>query len=300
MEPLLGDIPFAKREELERSIPALHALRIQYIELCDACARAALSGDSFDEMEKRRQSFLRDMVKRQCEILQLNGIDPKSLEVNFACPLCRDTGVILENGVKRACSCQIKQQQQKRDEQFASYPRFSNFLVSIYEDAEQRDSALRLKAILESYTLQFPHNKKPNMLLFGNAGLGKTFFLGCLTRALHERGVRCEMIPAYDLFDSFRRQHLGEADTLHKYGAVPFLAIDDLGTEPVYRNITVEYFNKLLDLRLSSHLATVITTNLDNGSLCERYGERILSRLYDQKRFDYIGLRGKDLRKNTR
>ena len=135
-------------------------------------------------------------------------------------------------------------------------------------------------------------NKKPNLFLFGNTGLGKTFFLSCLTRALHERGIKCEMVPAYDLFDAMRRQHLGQANALRKYGALPFLAIDDLGVEPMYRNITVEYLNKLLDLRLQRHLATAVTTNLDNGALAERYGERILSRLYDQRLFDFIGLRG--------
>lgn len=298
MKPLLDGLPHGEREALEQRIPALRTLRIQYISVCDACAQAALSGDGFEEMERRRQRFIEDMVARQREILRQNGIDPQSLQGGYACPVCRDTGIVLENGIKRPCSCRVQQAQKKRDEKFLSYPHFSDFRASIYEDSAQRESAQRLKAMLESYALQFPHNKKPNLFLFGNTGLGKTFFLSCLTRALHERGIKCEMVPAYDLFDAMRRQHLGQANALRKYGALPFLAIDDLGVEPMYRNITVEYLNKLLDLRLQRHLATAVTTNLDNGALAERYGERILSRLYDQRLFDFIGLRGRDLRKS--
>ncbi len=297
MEPLTDGLSYTRREELEQRIPALRVLRVQYIELCDACARAALSGNGFEALEQRRQSFLRDMAAKQRDILESNGIDPKALNADYACPLCRDTGVVLENGIKHPCSCRIERQQQKRNAQLASYSHFSDFRTSVYQDTGQRDSAQRLKTILESYALQFPHNKKRNLLLFGNTGLGKTFFLGCLTRALHERGIHAELLPSYELFEGFRKQHLGQGTVMPRLTRLPFLSIDDLGVEPMYRNITVEYLNELLDLRLNRQLPMAIATNLDAASLCERYGERIASRLYDQRLFHVIGLRGKDLRK---
>ena len=131
----------------------------------------------------------------------------------------------------------------------------------------------------------------------GNTGLGKTFFLRCLTRALYEKGITCAFFPAYELFESFRKQHLGEARVLTKLNQMPFLAIDDLGVEPMYRNITIEYFSELLDYRLLHRLPTAVATNLDRSALSERYGERIVSRLYDQQQFNVFGLRGNDLRK---
>ena len=62
----------------------------------------------------------------------------------------------------------------------------------------------------------------------------------------------------------------------------PFLAVDDLGCEPVevlsYGNIltpTVE----LLMTRYEMQLYTMVTTNIEPGKIKERYGERIADRL---------------------
>ena len=62
----------------------------------------------------------------------------------------------------------------------------------------------------------------------------------------------------------------------------PFLAVDDLGCEPVevlsYGNIltpTVE----LLMTRYEMRLYTMVTTNIEPGKIKERYGERIADRL---------------------
>ena len=86
MKPLLDGLPHGEREALEQRIPALRTLRIQYISVCDACAQAALSGDGFEEMERRRQSFIEDMVARQREILRQNGIDSQSLQGGLCLP----------------------------------------------------------------------------------------------------------------------------------------------------------------------------------------------------------------------
>ena len=77
----------------------------------------------------------------------------------------------------------------------------------------------------------------------------------------------------------------------------PLLLIDDLGTEPMMRNITVEYLFTLLNERALNKRHTVIATNLTPPLLKERYGERIMSRLSDTKAWDHCRLMGKDLRR---
>jgi len=299
VEPLTNRLSFSQKEDLEKRIPELRELRVSYIELCGECARATVLGDT-GESEKRRQLFLKTMARRQREILESHGIEPDSLRPAYQCPLCRDTGIMTENGQKRPCICVSEKTKRQRKERFLSFPQYSDFDDELFADKEQLASAMRLRAFLQDYAQHFPDNPRPNLLLFGNTGLGKTFFLGCLTRALSEKGVRADYIPAYALFESFHKQHLGEGAVMQKLSRLPFLAIDDLGVEPMYRNITIEYFNELIDLRYKAKLPTATATNLNPSLLTERYGERIASRLLDQTFCDVIGLRGKDLRRSAR
>ena len=70
----------------------------------------------------------------------------------------------------------------------------------------------------------------------------------------------------------------------------------DLGTEPMMRNITVEYLFLLLNERMEAGLSTMVTTNLTPAQIQERYGERVCSRLFDRLSALTIKLEGKDLR----
>ncbi len=75
------------------------------------------------------------------------------------------------------------------------------------------------------------------------------------------------------------------------------MLIDDLGTEPMMRNITVEYLFTLLNERMAAKRHTVVATNLTPVQLQERYGERVASRLLDKTCCAPVQLRGRDLRK---
>ena len=77
----------------------------------------------------------------------------------------------------------------------------------------------------------------------------------------------------------------------------PMLLIDDLGTEPMMRNITVEYLFTLLNERAAAKRHTVVATNLTPTQLRERYGERVASRLLDKTCTAPVLFTGKDLRR---
>ena len=74
------------------------------------------------------------------------------------------------------------------------------------------------------------------------------------------------------------------------------LIIDDLGTEPIYKNVTEEYFLMILNERLLNKMPYIVTTNLTQAQLFERYGERILSRLNDKRSGKTTKIEGVDLR----
>ncbi|MBQ6595783.1 MAG: DNA replication protein DnaC, partial [Clostridia bacterium] len=101
------------------------------------------------------------------------------------------------------------------------------------------------------------------------------------------------------LFEAMRRQHYAGNDGSNDFASLmdaPLLLIDDLGTEPMLRNITVEYLFLLLNARLTARRHTVIVTNLDLEQLRVRYGERVYSRLSDRRATLIMRLTGKDLR----
>ena len=130
-------------------------------------------------------------------------------------------------------------------------------------------------------------------------GLGKSFLLNCVYERVSSRGLPALRTTAYRMFDAMRKRHMGDdggADAFAALLEVPLLLVDDLGTEPLMRNITVEYLFLLLNERMEAGLSTMVTTNLTPAQIQERYGERVCSRLFDRLSALTIKLEGKDLR----
>ena len=114
-----------------------------------------------------------------------------------------------------------------------------------------------------------------------------------------DRGLSAVRITAFRMFEAMRQQHVGNDDQFDGFTSLidaPLLLIDDLGTEPMMRNITVEYLFTLLNERAAARRHTVVATNLTPVQLQERYGERVSSRLLDRSVCGAILLKGKDLR----
>ena len=74
------------------------------------------------------------------------------------------------------------------------------------------------------------------------------------------------------------------------------LIVYELGSEPEYKNVNINYFFMVLNERLCRRKHTACASNLRLGLLKERYGERIASRLFDKKTTQIFHLEGKDLR----
>ena len=81
---------------------------------------------------------------------------------------------------------------------------------------------------------------------------------------------------------------------------MPLLVLDDLGTEPMVPNVTVETFFRILNERGADRLPTVLISNLDREGLFERYGERVASRMMDGALTAIVLLKGDNLRTRIR
>jgi DNA replication protein DnaC len=117
---------------------------------------------------------------------------------------------------------------------------------------------------------------------------------------LIERGVNVLIVSAYTFLQMARKSYFDGECGVRELEEVPVLMLDDLGSEPLMQNITIEQLFQLINERQSRGLSTVISTNLTLKELRERYTERIASRLNDPQNCRIILLEGSDLRKAER
>ncbi len=283
-----------KLQTLRASIPEIDALFLEHHRLLAASMQAALAGEDPQCLERERQRFIQKMEQKMPALLSSHGLDGQAFLPRYACPRCQDKGYVLQEGQKRLCTCQLAK---RADAQSISCQvTFEQFDPALIPEGPQRTALLRHRSALEDYVRHFPNTGKQNLLLIGSVGLGKSFLLSCVVNSLKGRQIPVRFVTAYQLNQLFRSQHFGEQDCLVSLIRIPFLAIDDLGTEPVLRNITIEYFYTLLEERLRQGKHTAMATNLTVDQLRTHYGERIASRLFAQDSCDSYVFAGRDLR----
>lgn len=286
--------------------PEIGKLREESAELALSAMRSILEGQSVEA----RAALAADMKRRGREInarirslLRENGLPEDALEPRFRCVKCRDTGYV-GDAPARFCDCfeQRLRLRQYEDGSMADLER-QNFdcydETLIPEENGQRVQTNAVRDMCLEYADRFPNTRFRNLLLTGAGGLGKTFLLNSIFERVVGRGLAAVRITAFRMFEAMRKQHMGSDPQYDGFSALieaPLLLIDDLGTEPLMRNITLEYLFTLLNERVANRRHTVIATNLTPVQLKERYGERVASRLLDKSLCAAVQLKGKDLR----
>lgn len=225
------------------------------------------------------------------------GLPPDYLDMRYRCRGCRDTGYV-GDALQTRCSCferQLLTMQFERAQGNAEH-RFERFDPSIFPSEAQRAQAEGARAMCEDYARRAA-GAPLNLVLMGASGLGKTFLLDSIAHLLVERGHPALMVTGFRMFEAMRAYHLSDdSGAFEQLLECPCLLIDDLGTEPMFKNITVEYLFTLLNERVAARRRTAIATNLMPVQLIERYGERVVSRLLDRQAAEVVRLTGEDLR----
>ena len=296
----------ARIEEAVRLDPEIARLREENRNLAFDTVRRLMS--LTDEAERRecaeqmkqRGVFNNGEIRRR---LKAAGLPEDHLELKYRCDICRDTGYVGE-APSRFCSCfeaEVRRMLHEdgsmagTDEQC-----FERFDENIFpEEGGQRAQMRSARRFCEEYADSFPDTKRLNIVLIGSGGLGKTFLLNCVYERAVSRGIPAVRVSAFHLFEAMRRQHFANSAEEREFAELveaPLLLIDDLGTEPMMRNITVEYLFMLLNERMAAKRHTVIATNLSPLQLQERYGDRVMSRIVDRSLSAAIRLEGRDVR----
>ena len=284
------------RAAAEAAVPALrHAeeeVRVRGVR----CALAGASG-------KDRTAAAAALAKAKQELTALlasSGRPADALEPHFTCKKCQDTGTFEGH----TCICVHKLMQKLRREEIES---LSSLSISSFDTMELRyypntmDDKLGepvrsymggLLAELRAYAEEFDRSSE-SLMLFGNAGLGKTHAALAIAGLVLEQGHDVIYVSSPDFFgkiEASRFDPSGDADTLLRTASTAdLLILDDLGTEFVTPYF-ITVFYSLLNNRLGAGLPTIITTNITDGALLEkRYTEKISSRLSAFIPFRFLG-----------
>ena len=294
---------YRRRAEAEERIHGLGELLQERQELIYSSVRGILTGAKAENLPERMEK----LNGRIAAMLTAGGYPATWLDPVYRCPICRDTGYTGDT-VREMCACmraayhsEVMRQLGLGDDAGVSFERFDESIIpeKKLEDwgITQRALSVRIRDQARQWTQAWPDAQRI-VLMYGESGLGKTYLMRCMARALTEGGHEVLLISAYQLMDAARKAVFGgEADELIACMETECLLLDDLGSEPMIPNITVEQLYSLINERGRAGRATVVSTNLNPEQLRNRYGERIVSRLTDRSNALILAFRGDDLRR---
>ena len=298
-----------RREEAEKKSPVIAELLAQRQRLLFSGMRQAFASPaSAAKISASMKTQMEQMNEKLRNELKKCGFPEDYLQPVYRCPLCKDTGYVGEP-VHEQCTC-LKRAVLNRlydndGLQGLKTQNFETFREEIFPDVPlegkkgtQRAYIRKIRQICEQYADTFDPTEGKGVLLYGASGLGKTFLLNCIAQRVLERGYSVVVISAYKLTEVLRRYLFnGEgAEQVQDILTCDLLAIDDLGSEPMMRGVTVGSIYHVVSERHNAMRPMVISTNCSVQQLYEKYEDRIAARLCDQGRMTIIGFVGDDVR----
>ena len=293
----------ARRREIFLGYPEIREL----MEKRENLIQSAISGILKGNQAAEDLPAMMDQVSAEIrEKLTGNAFPADYLSPVYDCPICRDTGFVGEV-VRERCECVRKRYQEKLRRAIGlpetGEETFERYDPLVFPDEKlpgkeqtQRQSMEMVRSWCEKWTEAYPNQKPRDLVLSGKSGLGKTFLLHAMANRLISRGVSVLMVSAYSFLETARKAWFDQDEGLSDLIGSEVLMLDDLGSEPLMQNITVEQLFNLINERQRRNLATVISTNLNGDELKNRYTERIASRLTDRRNALFLPLQGRDIR----
>lgn len=273
---------------------------------------AFASPEKAKQISGRMKTEMEDINRKLRVMLQKNGFPEDYLQPVYRCAICKDTGYVGEP-IHEPCACLkravLNKLYQNEGLQGLEYQNFSSFDESIFPDVpiegkkwSQRAYIQKYRAFCEEYANGFKPNEGKGLLLCGRSGLGKTFLMNCVAQRVLERGYSVVVISAYKLVELMRGyQFDGKGmEQVQDILTCDLLAIDDLGSEPMLRGVTVSALYYIINERNNANRAIIVTTNCDSDLLYEKYDDRIAARLTAPSKMSVIEFVGTDVRRYVR
>ncbi len=260
---------------------------------------AALGDEEKREAEYKKLENRIALLKneRRDRLISL-GYPADYTDVKYECEKCSDTGYV---GIKM-CDC-LKREIIKENYKNSGLGRylekqtFDNFDISLYPFGENREKMKRILDKAKAYAQGFTRDSADSLLFLGGTGLGKTHLSSAIAKVVIEKGYSVCYESAQNIITAFERERFlkdGEKSRCDVYFDSDLLIIDDLGAEIQSKN-SVSYFYTLINTRLISGKAVIVSTNLSPEELKRHYESRIVSRLLGEYKVSLF--EGEDVRR---
>lgn len=249
--------------------------------------------------QKINAAQLKNLQRQKSDYLKKIGVSEKEFIPAPSCLKCNDTGYEkTKDQANKICSCIVATISAAAHSPSIT---FDDFNLKLFDSKDKTSAQYALDLSL-AFVKNFPKTKKLNLLFYGKTGIGKTFLANCIKDAVQKKGFSVIFTSAFNFLNKTLQYHTSFDDQKFSHIA-PFLdcdllIIDDLGTENMLKNVTIEYLYHILNERIHNGLHTIITTNLDDDEIKQRYDERISSRLFDKRLSIGFAISSTDLRKN--
>ena len=288
----------ARTQEIYDRFPEIRQIDAQISDLAEQFAVSFTTEGlmSFDEYRRK----LSDLRTEKEALLKCYHIAPETLQMQYRCPDCQDTGFI-EN---EKCHC-FKQRiidemyQQSNLQEILKAENFSTLSYKYY-DVENMEKMQVAIETCKKFTENFDKTYE-NILLCGTVGIGKSFLSNCIAKEILDQGHSVLYLSAFQLFDLMAKHSFsgnsGKEDSVAKQYPHIFesdlLIIDDLGTE-LANSFTMAGFFLVINERILRKKSTIISTNLSPEEIFTTYTERTASRIISN--YQMLKLSGSDIR----
>ena len=265
-------------------IPGLLEIDTQLASTAPKVLTAAISGKDVDKKMEALQKENAALRKKRGEMLLSAGYPADYTDIVYACSACGDTGFIGVN----MCSCMRHAIAQAMLEdsglgKLALAQSFDTFSLSYYKEGRERSSMEHNLHTLQSFAKNFTEKTQDSFLLVGSTGLGKTHLSTATAVSIIAKGYQVVYKTIQSMLDDFEREQVGRGsyEDIRMYYEADLLIIDDLGAE-MSTQFTVSCIYNVVNMRINNGKPTIISTNLTQSELRERYADRITSRLFGE------------------
>ena len=290
-----------RRAEIHGAIPAVAAIDARLAQTGLSLMGAALTDKAERErlFEELKAENLRLNAERD-RLLVAAGYPADYTDVKYDCPKCSDSGYV---GIKM-CECMktaltLAGFESSGIGALLEAQTFDSFSLDYYDEKPEIRRAMEgMFAFAKDYAESFDPVTSRNLLMMGGTGLGKTHMSSAIARRAIERGFDVFYVTAINMVSDFEAEQFGNhrgirGEFTDKYFECDLLILDDLGTE-LANQFTVSCLYNVINMRINRRLPTIISTNLMQNELMQKYSERITSRLFGE--FRILPFLGTDIR----
>ncbi|MDE6775644.1 MAG: ATP-binding protein, partial [Ruminococcus sp.] len=213
-------------------------------------------------------------------LLTFYGYPADYLDVHYTCQQCNDTGY---NG-NSFCTCMkalfSKLAAEKMNEKSVlSLSSFETFSLKFYE-GDDYFAMEKLLDYAQKYAADFSV-KSDNILIYGNAGLGKTHISLAIANVVIQKGFNVIYDSAINILRDVEKEHFSydkSTEILDMITSSDLLIMDDLGTEFESKFYISAVYN-IVNSRIIKNKPTIINTNMTVDDISKRYGGKVASRI---------------------